>query len=496
MSFGDAGTSYTNNRVSGHAGVGFAISETNALLGTCTGNVAHHCGQVGIRFANIAGGAASGLLSYKNGNADLSVQGIRDTLTIDGSMFAWGVSRNVYFDAVNYAQVIFTNCSLKRGLSSFTPFGVTMAATTSVYAIFRNCTVEASQIFDINATANFFQILFENCSFPNASTDGGAFGAGNVLTGSYLAYSRYNGVVGSEKFYRPEGARASDTVIFDAGARSTRLTPNSVSVKLPTHTIFVPVASGQTPTVSVRVRKSASTDAGGANYNGNQPRLMLRARYAMGVTTDTVLATYAAGTGSWNTLSATLPAAPRDGVYELYVDCDGTAGWINVDTETVVGAATDAAGTAKYWTADAAPLPFNPGTLVSLTFSGLCAGVATVTGSPKVDRKVTGTCAGQAVVTGAPKVERRAAGTFLGQAVVTGAPKVERRGAGTFSGIAGVTGAPKVDRKLSGPYTFSGISTVTGSARSAPFPIVTSTGFTLRYQDRTSFALITPEEDD
>jgi hypothetical protein len=55
----------------------------------------------------------------------------------------------------------------------------------------------------------------------------------------------------------------------------------------------------------------------------------------MGYTSDTVLDTMTSAAGSWEQLSATTAAASQDGVFEVYVDCDGTAGWVNVDDWSV-----------------------------------------------------------------------------------------------------------------------------------------------------------------
>jgi len=69
----------------------------------------------------------------------------------------------------------------------------------------------------------------------------------------------------------------------------------------------------------------------GAAYNGNQPRLIQRANAALGQSSDVVLATYSSAGGSWNQLSASTSTPTDDGCFEIIVDCDGTAGWINVD---------------------------------------------------------------------------------------------------------------------------------------------------------------------
>jgi hypothetical protein len=114
------------------------------------------------------------------------------------------------------------------------------------------------------------------------------------------------------------------------------MTPSSAASKLASAPrgalgMLVEVSSGVAKTVSCPVRKSAAGD--GAAYTGNQPRMMVRANPALGLTTDTVLATYASGTGSFNTMSGSTPTPTDDGEFEVYFDCDGTAGWINVDVD-------------------------------------------------------------------------------------------------------------------------------------------------------------------
>lgn len=98
---------------------------------------------------------------------------------------------------------------------------------------------------------------------------------------------------------------------------------------------LVPVGSGLTKTVAVYVRTSVSGD--GTAYAGAPPRLIMRRNAALGITTDTVCATAtSASSGAWEQLSYTTPTATDDGVWEFYVDCVGTAGWVNVDDWSVV----------------------------------------------------------------------------------------------------------------------------------------------------------------
>ena len=130
------------------------------------------------------------------------------------------------------------------------------------------------------------------------------------------------------------GYSQNDTTIFDVGPSPQRLVPSSTSQKLWSTIFQVPITSGSVTSVSVRVRKSTAGD--GTAYTGNQPRLILRLNPTVGSSTydnDIVCATASAAAGTWETLSYTLPVAVTDNVgMEFYTDCDGTTGWINIDT--------------------------------------------------------------------------------------------------------------------------------------------------------------------
>jgi len=79
-----------------------------------------------------------------------------------------------------------------------------------------------------------------------------------------------------------------------------------------------------------------TTFPGIAGYDGNQPRLMQRANPAIGIANDIVIDTMSVANGEWEQLTGTTTAPSGDaGVIELYVDCDGMTGWINVDDFTV-----------------------------------------------------------------------------------------------------------------------------------------------------------------
>jgi hypothetical protein len=93
--------------------------------------------------------------------------------------------------------------------------------------------------------------------------------------------------------------------------------------------VRVPVKSGNNCVVTVKIRRSIGAD--GAAYTGTAPRLMYAFNPVLGNITETVGYTSVAAAGTWETLTYTTTTFSNDGVAEFYVDCDGTAGWINID---------------------------------------------------------------------------------------------------------------------------------------------------------------------
>lgn len=128
-----------------------------------------------------------------------------------------------------------------------------------------------------------------------------------------------------------------------------------------TQGVKVAAASGNPVTECVFVRLSSSGDAaplwGGSavNYTGDAPRLINRQNPAMGVASDTVIATFSGSSvGAWQQLCGTTGAAATDGEFEFVVDCDQTytsnaGGWINVADWSASGGAVNPNGSQQFW---------------------------------------------------------------------------------------------------------------------------------------------------
>jgi hypothetical protein len=175
---------------------------------------------------------------------------------------------------------------------------------------FENCTFHSSTlVYSSVALTDISYVSFENCIDKDSNT----FSRTMLAFGTVLS---------------------SDSAIYKTSTPSLRITPGTTTVKSPSaicgRGMKVPVASGKTITINVYVRYSVVGDSGGANYNGAAPRLIVRRHDALGYTVDTVLDTHSGGAG-WELLTGTTSAASVGGAFEFIVDCDGTAGWINID---------------------------------------------------------------------------------------------------------------------------------------------------------------------
>ncbi len=142
----------------------------------------------------------------------------------------------------------------------------------------------------------------------------------NLWYGSSISSEKHDQTAATHKTFYPIG-----TVAFETSTVHTtygeKLTPTSATttLKLKSGVHFTAVANGGTRTPCAWIRKDGT-------YNGNAPRLMVQSNTAIGVTADTVLGTFSAGTNTWQQVCGTTVSATDDGVFTFYVDGDGTAG--------------------------------------------------------------------------------------------------------------------------------------------------------------------------
>jgi hypothetical protein len=197
------------------------------------------------------------------------------------------------------------------------------------FVTLNNCTI-AGTIASIRSGQGRNNYVYLNNTSLTGATEFTGF---PQLLNGFIKSSKHDQTEGAFKSWFNSGVIERDSVIFNTAAPSERLSPVNASLKLQSGPRLVAVDDGSAVTINVYVRKSVAGD--GAAYNGNQPRLIVKKNLAAGITSDTVLDTMTAAAGSWEQLTGTTAAVNADGALEFVVDCDGTAGWVNVDDWSV-----------------------------------------------------------------------------------------------------------------------------------------------------------------
>jgi hypothetical protein len=344
----DGGGTMTNLTVVGHAfGVQLRENSAHGPLGTLSGfNL--HCNSTGFESA-AAGlfGTIFGLKSWRNtGSAGLLIQGA-SMVAFDAPELFGNATANIQVTTMGAHRIIGGSCA---GDTSFaTPSGiigtnnispVSVVVENMEFGVASGIKVAHSSL-DVSSSQMHNLWTFNNCKVSTV-------GIGQASAGFFIAFQRFNQTDGDHRMYCYGGVLRTDAVIFRTAAPSIRMTPSKSTWKLTTDgpdritnypsggwpsNLRAAIADTATVTISVWVRKSVVGD--GAAYNGAQPRLILKSNHAIGITADSVLDTASGAAGSWEELTGVTPAATDDGVVEFYVDCDGTAGWVNVDDVTV-----------------------------------------------------------------------------------------------------------------------------------------------------------------
>lgn len=190
----------------------------------------------------------------------------------------------------------------------------------------------ASGDYTAYTTSSLFQFgnfcWYNDFILNNVTVNGTVISKGNrqrLGQGFGIRLTR-NGTNGHKSYLR-NGTTERDDTVYATAAPSEKCSPD---VQLTAETLesspfFAAVGDGQTKTVTVKVRKDSS-------YVGSfEPRLVLKANGSMGQDSTQVMDTLSVGADTWETLSAPLPEALQDGVFELCVEGTGTAGAFWVD---------------------------------------------------------------------------------------------------------------------------------------------------------------------
>ena len=245
------------------------------------------------------------------------------------------------FGAANVSNVQFTNPTLF-------PQSTSQAGIVFDSCVIGNSTLPAStaDIHITNAGCFLPNVLFDNCIL--GSTNRFNISTPTLINGSRVKFQKINNDANQHRTYYRAGYILSDSSIVDTSPISYRAVPESATINLISPLFKVNILSGQSVTLTAKVRKSVVGD--GATYNGSlQPSLAILYRNGLGFSGLTYtgnnssnsfvideFATVASATnvanGNWQSLSWVSPVATDNTAIDFYSICNGTTGWVNWDT--------------------------------------------------------------------------------------------------------------------------------------------------------------------
>jgi hypothetical protein len=344
-SFGGGAIVFTGTNVAGCYSDGIAIFNANNSRVTSFDTIVSHSNGANGFFAQLltVGGTISNLTCWRNGGGASSGSGL--TLkgwnwTIDTATFFGNRASNIILDAMSSTII---NATAAGDSTYSTTNGLFVGTDFPVYdCVLENCTFGVASGIQVAHTNDVHwgetsldgvqgRVIMRNCKFASSTE---LLNQNLMVSESILTSQKHNQIAGNHKTWKLYGTLSSDSTIYANSSPSLRMTPTSSLNKFTSigwrGGFYLRVLAGETPTVSVKVRQSVIGD--GTAYNGNFARLRYRAFHTIDTTTDTTLATAtSASNGSFETLSGTISAQVNDCIIEVYVDCDGTAGWVNID---------------------------------------------------------------------------------------------------------------------------------------------------------------------
>ncbi len=349
ININDLGGTFTNNSISGsngNASPALVLSGSNEVIGTFSGITVHSNASDGLGITQRTSGTMGTINTWRNTGFGLSFgssQTIGTKLTVSTGNSFGNTSAGILVSGSGLNLVLDTVTT--NGDTTFSqPDGIRFIGGNLVlymancqFSVVAGIKTKNSNDFNFNsATNSALNIVAESCIF-NATTII-ANPEGITYTGRpFLQMQNFGQVANANRSYFASGTGtpglvlSSSSTVYSPNVLSEQMTPALTTAKLVSNSIFVECDSGKAATPVVQVQKNGT-------YNGNAPRLIVKRQDSIGVTSDTVLATFSASANTWQALTGTTVVASQTGVFEFVVDCDGTAGSVFVGDATATTA--------------------------------------------------------------------------------------------------------------------------------------------------------------
>jgi len=318
--FYDLGSTITNVRVAG--GIrGMTVYERTALNGAL-GWTSHSNLAYGLQMQGMTG-SVSNVILYRTGTTQLYLLTV-SSLTLDSFVVAGGL--NTQINPADTGEAV-------RIVNSTVACDSASTCTHLMYPDTYNATL-AIENSSLGATSGIYTAVASNVLYAPyvqmrvrllntmVQTSGTMFNLTMINPLSYIRAQRYNATDGDHRAWYPYGTvNGSTTPIAGHTQPYELMTPSGTTSaqKLESSEKCAPVDASGTATFTAYIYKSAE-------YTGSQPRMVLKAKDLQVVSTDTVLTTASGGTGAWETLTGTTPAASYAGIACVVIDADNVGG--------------------------------------------------------------------------------------------------------------------------------------------------------------------------
>lgn len=326
--FSTSGYIFTGNTIVGSSGSGVSLSRN----GTISGLVAHSNNGNGISFSSTESGAIlSSMTLWRNTSPGLSISNITGKLLVDTlTAFGNGTANIEFSGSGTFSSLVearLASLTLNSDASFSTSSGLVFPTNNRIERVVVDSSsfgASVNHANDINMNTSLrVGLVLRNTTLSSPSQIGSI---GSLLTGSYICKEKDGGVSNAHSSQIVGVSTYTlDTSVYD-------ITPSLKITSGESCRFRAAVANGQALTLSVKVRKSVIGD--GVAYVGDQLRLMVAANPALGINSDTILATSTnAANGAFETISGLTATVNDNGVLEFFVTgLNRTAGFFNIDT--------------------------------------------------------------------------------------------------------------------------------------------------------------------
>ena len=326
-----------DNEIGAAPGVAVSYGGTNAIL---SGLTIWNCNSTGLFFGSSNTSLQEGINLNVYGSTTANVG-----FTATGNLLPHRFT-NCRFGVETYGAANVNNIQFTTPI--FLPYSPSQTSLVFDSCVIGNSTLPASTADVTVTTAGSFlpNVLFDDCTF--GSTNRYSIATNNLTLGSKVKFQKINGDTNQHRTYYRAGYILSDSLIVDTSPISYRAVPESATINLISPLFKVNILSGQSVTLTAKVRKSVVAD--GAAYNGSlQPSLAILYRNDLGFSGltysgvnisnsfaidefATVVSATNVANGNWQSLSWVSPVATDNTAIDFYSICNGTTGWVNWDT--------------------------------------------------------------------------------------------------------------------------------------------------------------------